>query len=357
MSNHWKQSILEVFRVAPVQGDIGIEIEMEGYCLPHFEGGDHNWRAVADGSLRGESMEYVMKKPVSMKHVHTHLIQLYEEFKNRDSELHPSDRCGVHVHINVQTYTQAQVLNIVTLYYILEEVLMTLLPAHRQGNMFCLRGMDAVEQMYILRKAVSRGSWLHIAEDQVRYAAINLGSLGKYGSLEFRAYPTTDDWRPINDWVKYLYAIVQKAIQYDEPRHIVENMSAAGDALLNDVFGWELAQPLHGPKVGQMLMRGARLVQALAYTHPGDWLNEIADDIPWEECPHHDEEDDWFEWLSEYNVTPADYWNWWDEEQRKPDNEPQLPPLPEANHQWQVVWHDGNNIPVQIQEEDQLDDL
>lgn len=316
MSNYWNKSIRDVFHLGVTEGDIGIEIEMEGYDLPSFEYVDCNWRSVHDGSLRGESMEYVLKQPVPISDVRVQLRDLYARFDERGSDLKPSDRCGVHVHINVQTYTQAEVHRIVTLYYVLEEVLMRTLPKHRQGNMFCMRGSDAMEQLYLLRQCVTRGSWRYIQEDHVRYAAINLGSLAKYGSLEFRAFPTTTNYREIEQWVQMLYAIVTAALKYEEPRHIIEGMSAAGEALLDEVFGWDLAQSLHCLNAGRMMMSGARRVQALAYATPGEWINEMEDDIPWDECPDPEDEDDWHNWLEEHALGEDDYW------------ERQEPPIP-----------------------------
>jgi hypothetical protein len=311
MSDYWNKSIRDVFHLGVTEGDIGIEIEMEGNELPSFEYVDCNWRSVHDGSLRGESMEYVLKQPISLEGVRVQLRDLYARFDERGSQLRPSDRCGVHVHINVQTYTQAEVHRIVTLYYILEEVLMKSLPEHRQGNMFCLRATDAVEQIYLLRQCVTRGSWRYIVEDQVRYAAINLGSLAKYGSLEFRAFPTTTDYRQIEQWIQYLYAIVQAARKYEEPRHIIEGMSAAGEGLLDEVFGWDLARSLHYPDAKRMMMRGARIAQPLAYATPGEYIGDW--DVDFEDCPHHEDEDAWHDWLMTHDLTPEDYWNWWEE--------------------------------------------
>ena len=42
-------------------GEVGIEIELEGHGLPRMD--FEYWRAERDGSLRGEAVELVLKKP------------------------------------------------------------------------------------------------------------------------------------------------------------------------------------------------------------------------------------------------------------------------------------------------------
>ena len=139
-----------------VAGEIGIEIEMEGQMLPHI--GSNTWRSEADGSLRGESIEYVLKKPVAREQVAKVLTQLQDMLAKDGAVLEPSNRCGVHVHVNAQQYTFLQVMNIVVLYLMFEDILTKFCGQHREGNYFCLRARDAgrfVEQLIATMKNCS----------------------------------------------------------------------------------------------------------------------------------------------------------------------------------------------------------
>ena len=62
------KTVMEWFRLSRgkrTDGDVGIEIEVEGRRLPITE---KYWRMEKDGSLRGpENMEYVLDRPMSLK--------------------------------------------------------------------------------------------------------------------------------------------------------------------------------------------------------------------------------------------------------------------------------------------------
>ena len=181
------------------KGELGIEIEMEGDDLPDVD--DVYWKTERDGSLR-DGKEYVLKAPVSLEETSAALLSLKAELT--DSKPSFSFRTSVHVHLNVQEMTHKEICSLIYLYYLLEEPLMTYCGRSRKGNRFCLRLQDADGVINNLRLLFNVGMEFavnNIDQDAVRYSALNIASLPKYGSLEFRAMEGNIDINRLNIWL------------------------------------------------------------------------------------------------------------------------------------------------------------
>ena len=120
-------------------GDLGIESEVEGFNLPQQVTGFHTTH---DGSLRGEALEYVFKKPESIERADKLVKMLCLKLNTKTSEARITERCGIHVHVNVQNLDVKEMWNFVTLYYLYEEVLVRYCGKEREGSLFCLRAKD-----------------------------------------------------------------------------------------------------------------------------------------------------------------------------------------------------------------------
>lgn len=249
--------------------EVGIEVEMEGNNL-HFDGLSY-WRITDDGSLRGESAEYVLKAPVKRQLAHARVDYLYRKLENI-SNIQPSDRCGVHIHINCQHLTFEQTYNFIILYLIFEDLLVHWCGEDREGNLFCLRASDAEYLIMSLISDKRNGIIRATANpDMFRYASMNLSALRKYGSIEFRALRTPKDGQVIKDWIDMLLAVKDKALSVENPIDFVSNCSLKGGLeFTRDVFGVELTKKLMCPDIDDVIMNGVRRVQALAYTPFGD---------------------------------------------------------------------------------------
>lgn len=95
-------------------GLLGVEVEVETLKgeLPRIHDDLAAWNVTHDGSLRGESAEYVFKEPLG-------------------------PRASVHVHVNVLEMTKQQLDNFLYSYLLLEDVLMSFCGEGREGNRFC----------------------------------------------------------------------------------------------------------------------------------------------------------------------------------------------------------------------------
>lgn len=208
---------------APIDGLFGIEIEAEGHGMHEVK--NKFWQTEHDGSLRGNypetCAEFVLKKPVTRENV----VPALESLKNalEGAVFDFSYRCSVHVHVNVQELTHTQVLNLIYTYLLLEEPLMNYCGKSRKANRFCLRLVDAEGVLATMSK-LFRGNAQSVLEfngDAVRYSALNLAALQKYGSLEFRAMRGNMDTQVIKTWTEALFHLRRFALEQANPKAIL----------------------------------------------------------------------------------------------------------------------------------------
>jgi hypothetical protein len=248
--------------------EIGIEIEMEGRGLDIPR--NRFWNCKVDGSLRGESREFISNGPMRREIVGLKLNMLQDRLHR--AVLAPSDRCGVHIHINCQYLTFHEVFNFMFLYLVLEEVLVSYCGESREGNMFCLRASDAeyfVDRMIECKRTSDLRSLIKDGGDQIRYASINPGALFKFGSLEFRALRTPTDLTEIEEWMWILTKVKDAALSLDDPMQVIEDYSGMGeDRFLEHIMGADLSLLLQKrvKNIPTKVLNGIRLVQDIAYT-------------------------------------------------------------------------------------------
>lgn len=259
----------------PPAGEVGIEIEVEGKGSIWFPSDSSIWAFKEDGSLRGNSGEYVLRSPCKREEVKVVLDALETELMRKYTII-PSVRQGVHVHINMNDCTLRQVLAFACCYYILEDLLVEWCGTNRVGNPFCLRALDAEYIIDYLIKCLRRGKedLMNLNTDTIRYAALNFKSLPKFGSMEFRAMETEKNFNRINTWVEMLLHIKDFSKKYDgTPTNIIRDFSQSTP------LGW--AESALGSYVEQIIPRnlefselntvsnrltnGMRIAQDIAY--------------------------------------------------------------------------------------------
>lgn len=259
------KTVMQWFRLAKkykTAGDVGIEIEVEGRGLPHLE---KFWKNEEDGSLRGESREYVLEKPMTLKEARLALSYLDAQYKAHDTKVADSVRAGVHVHVNVQDLNIIQLYNFMVVYLILEEVLVKWCGPHREGNLFCLRAGDADYLLSQLRDVAQSKQFQHLHSDQLRYASMNVKALGTYGSLEFRAMRGTRDLDLIYRWAEVLVGLREFAKTFANPNQIIEGFSEGqAEGFIRAALGVH-AKEFACEGYAAMLCDGMRRAQDVAY--------------------------------------------------------------------------------------------
>lgn len=261
-----------------VNGEVGIEIEMEARnAFPPVENTSYYWNKEHDGSLRGEyNIEYVLKKPLKIKFAIKALDKLSAELEEYDTEVEDSVRAGTHIHINVRDLTFLELWVMVTCWYVLEELLThTMCGEGRKGNHFCLGVQDADAVLYKVTNILKGNhAFDKLKGGDLRYSALNFSSLFKYGSLEFRALRTPQNFDEIKVWMCILLAIKENSKLFRNPRQVVENFSYGGERnFLRQILGNENANIVleRDPDGWERKMkRGVRIAQEIAYARE-DW--------------------------------------------------------------------------------------
>lgn len=226
----------------------GLECETEGRGLP--DTAPQTWNAVHDGSLR-DGMEYVTAGTVTPENVSKELNKLHKYIRESNGEVKYSFRCSTHVHCNVTDLTEWQTMNCIFSYMLFENVFMNFVDKSRVGNRFCLRFQDAqqlttqvcrmIEKIKIVEAEGSNMGMVHVManlrQENLKYAALNLFTLKKYGTLEFRALEGTNDVAKINNWCIAIANWRKNAEEYANPRELFNAFMEDPEAMAMKIFG------------------------------------------------------------------------------------------------------------------------
>jgi hypothetical protein len=252
--------------------EIGIEIEMEGENI--YIDNTRVWRSDGDGSLRGEATEYILTHPIPIETVENTLQTLIDTVRKQQGRytFNPSDRCGVHVHINVQHMTFNELFNFMFLYLLMEKVLVSYCGESREGNLYCLRSSDAeyfIDRIIDVKRYSELDYLTKNDRNELRYSSMNPEAIRKFGSVEFRSLRTPHNLLDIKEWVDILYQVKTASLMFDEPKSFIEHYSFRGEeGFFKDIMGEKLAKVLYAqvPEVDQKVLDGIRLTQDIAYT-------------------------------------------------------------------------------------------
>ncbi len=262
------------------KGDVGLEVEIEGYHLPTQVGNGMTWGVHQDGSLRapkgsgGGAYEYVLLRPLAFDKTEKAINDLWAKFKENNTKIVESNRSSVHVHLNVQSFHFTRLTSFMAMYFTLEEILTEWCGDHRVGNLFCMRAKDAPAIITQIRRFIQTdgGTPLH---EHHHYAALNSHALSKFGSLEFRTLRGVSDPEIIIDWVSILERLHVLSGEFPDPRDVCamfsrEGPSAFFDNILGDKAGIvRKGIPFDEAQIRDSLYEGIRMAQDLCYCR--DW--------------------------------------------------------------------------------------
>jgi hypothetical protein len=224
------------------KGEFGVEIETEG-LKAYDRPGMAFWTVHVDDSLRGPApYEYVLKQPLDFKE---QIPQALEEFKLKTEGIKFDEKSfttSVHVHVNMLNETFLTLGNFLTTYCIVENLLKKFAGENRESNLFCLTLTDAEENFQNMLHIINciKGkhfSNLELDQGSTKYAALNLCSLYKYGSLEIRLLRGTTDTNLIYDWLSLLNSVLKFSRQDMTPKDVIWSWRQKGTELLSDIFG------------------------------------------------------------------------------------------------------------------------
>jgi hypothetical protein len=265
-------TISEVIGGRVVEGNkFGLELELEGRNVGLQDVAVRGWQRHADGSLRGESVEYVTSGAKDLDETKKSIIDLFKKFKDNKVKFNDSIRTSTHVHLNFTTKKVKDAVNFFSLFTLLEEVLQYYSGEDRKGNLFCISSREAEGIIGILAQAIARSSLDKFAGDRYKYAACNLSTLYKFGTIEVRTMKGATSAEQITAWVDILNNMYTFAQNMVSPGQLITDLSQLGaETLMKRVFSpdnyrelmlhWPAGHNLH-----YSLMEGARLLQVFAY--------------------------------------------------------------------------------------------
>lgn len=263
------KKLYELLDKAPSNGTFGVEIEVEGanLCPP-----TNGWKSTRDGSLRGrypdQACEYVFEKPESLATSLRMVHQLGEAMKTNHSRLDFSFRTSTHVHVNAQHLTYPQFLAFLYTSVLMENVLMNFCGDERINNRFCLRIQDAEYYVENLKDLFKNRNIHRINEDRLRYTAINIGSVPKYGSVEFRGMRGTLDKEVLIPWLKTLSAIREFAVNQNNPHNVHDLfVKNSPEEFVHMIVGEELFKVLNYPELKNDMRKAFSLSIELAHLY------------------------------------------------------------------------------------------
>lgn len=224
---------------------LGVEIELEGTNLPTAGYLDSvrapsgaSWTVKQDGSLRG-GLEYTINGTCEAVEVPYLVDSLFEVFNVRKTKLVPSNRCSLHVHYNIGGFKVNSLTSIITMWTVFEEPLLRWWGDARYKNHFCLSSKDETANIEAWAEFLRSGRLPQ--ENGLRYTALNMVAIRKYGSLEFRGGGSITNPNQAKTWVGFLYKLCEYArIQYPNPQQIAYDISERGPhEILADICGEE----------------------------------------------------------------------------------------------------------------------
>lgn len=253
---------------------VGVEVEVESRARVSL----NYWREVSEGSISG--YELVLAQP-------EYGIALYEAILELDSvatAVGPTafgSRTSVHVHIDIRDMTVTQLMNFIALSVMFEPVLYKYVAPHRSANHFCwsmLESQEPLKRLASLYKTVRtataerlRNKLATFTQSNCKYSGINLSSISRYGSLEFRMHEGTANSIAIIRWINILLSIKEYAMGENRtPNNILETKMDVGiDSIFHSVLG-NYTGVLSYDTVETDILTGIRNAQDFIYDLVGD---------------------------------------------------------------------------------------
>jgi hypothetical protein len=235
---------------------IGIEVEIENCAIWHDIA--KVWLLHDDGSLRNDGHEYV-SVPLRSKLIPQALMYLFSKL---NSDIHFSQRTSNHIHVNVQSLTLEQLCGVIITYLAVESLLYKWIGRDRDKSIFCVPLYETELPARLVPLICKNLTTLNF--NNARYSGLNLDSIRKFGTLEFRHLYGTNDIPTIVTWINLILSIYHygSTTPFNE---VIERISQLNTnsfyiAFVNDVFG-PLASKLDLSSIKIDMERGVKAVK------------------------------------------------------------------------------------------------
>lgn len=220
----------------------GVEIEVEnGVNMPtDIWNRTYRFRTTEDGSLRNGGREYITL-PGTYRETLRSTAAWCRYAATR--EWHSNHRTGIHVHVDMRDLELAQVAGVCAAYAAFEPLFFAVAGADREENIYCVPWYRATDQARIVR-LMSKD--VYDFEGAVKYSALYLGPLARFGTIEFRHAPTWQDAKDIRRWVTMISRLVEWSKDMT-PTDVLRACGSNPNSVVREVFGWTTTA-IHDPE-------------------------------------------------------------------------------------------------------------
>ena len=237
---------------------VGIEVELERYNEVHD---DYTyWRPEHDGSLRDGGIEFVLRQPLTGVDLEKSITELYG--KILDKPFVVNQRCSTHVHIDARDMTVEHLRAMVFVYTMVERLIYDKVAPEREDSFYCTPLYNSALHRRTISTALDKLDFSRCP----KYSGLNLRTLNKYGSIEFRMYEGLTKSKDLTKWVKMLMRLKSGTKQYEGTalKDILRLYSErTAESVVYAVFGDMARELLEGGRYNERLKDSMRSAQDL----------------------------------------------------------------------------------------------
>ncbi|UFK09560.1 hypothetical protein [Xanthomonas phage DES1] len=206
---------------------MGVEIEAErtgDSTLPSQSAVGRLWEVKSDGSLM-DGREYVLTSPMEGDQLSQAITMFF-----RVARLEQVATSSTHIHLDMsEEETTLNVLQVVfALVYMLEPVLWHVGDPSRKWCGFThpinTAPRDIIEYLFAEDFNVKAPEFASVTRSISRYFGLNVNALSKYGSLEFRYFPTATSAEQLVGWINLVQSFKKAGQQLDTMRALANAM-------------------------------------------------------------------------------------------------------------------------------------
>ena len=184
---------------------LGVELELEHVYGPLRDAAPRGWVTHVDESLRNDGLEFVFRQPYAGNDA----LAVVDNFYNvNDHTYTRGARTSTHIHVDASQLTVGAMRAIVGLSYILEDALFASVADARRWCGYCMPLTEmSPSRMRTLLMSEDAASFslygLRSRANADKYYGLNVTSLLKHGTLEYRYFPGGPTKDQLLEWMDY----------------------------------------------------------------------------------------------------------------------------------------------------------
>lgn len=219
---------------------VGVEVELE-----QFRGNGSNltyWKMEHDGSLRDGGVEFVLRQPLTGIDLEKAIDELNTSVIT-DGKYNSNHRCSTHVHIDVRDLSIEHLQKIVFIYSMFERFIYDMVEPTREHNFYCAPLYSSLQN----RRAIATSFEHKDFSVCPKYSGLNLRTVYKYGSLEFRMHEGMKQGKDIKKWIMLLMKLRSGTAVYENVsmRELLKLYSEnSAQAILQQVLGADVMEDM-----------------------------------------------------------------------------------------------------------------